>query len=83
MYNMAATTMTGSEFKELMKNLGYTQIALAHRWGVVRQTIARLCQADWVDPVYADALMGIVMERSFAGASSLLPKSLKVRLLGA
>lgn len=63
-----------------MKNLGYTQLALAQRWGVVRQTIARLCQAEKVDPVYADAIMGIVLERSLSAASAIFPNSFKTQI---
>ncbi|GAA5141257.1 hypothetical protein [Thalassotalea piscium] len=55
--------MKGSEFYKLMKDNGYNQTTLAVRWGVVRQTIASMCKAEKVDPLYTDAIKAIAFEK--------------------
>ena len=55
--------MTGNEFESLMKDNGYSQTTLGARWGVVRQTIASICKAESVDPIYADAIKTIAYEK--------------------
>jgi hypothetical protein len=48
--------MTGTEFATLLESLGLTKTALAAYWKVSRHTVGRLCAAETVEPIYADAL---------------------------
>lgn len=55
--------MNGEIFNNLMTDNGYNQTTLAVRWSVTRQTIAKCCKSDVVDPLYADAVKAIAFEK--------------------
>lgn len=59
--------MTGKEFEVGMKRLGYSQIKLADRLGVHRDTIAARCKAPIVDELYRCVMLGMLAEQA-AGA---------------
>lgn len=64
--------MTGEQFNQIMIDNGYKQMALAERWGVARQTIAKQCKADVVDPLYADAIKAIAFEKQAAKITNVI-----------
>jgi transposase len=55
--------MTGKEFQEKLKETGYSQRQLAERWGVSHTTIQRVCQAQEVRGLYADAIRQVYTKR--------------------
>lgn len=64
--------MNGEKFNQLMTMNGYKQTTLAERWGVTRQTIAKQCKADIVDPLYADAIKAIAFEAQAATLKNVI-----------
>lgn len=64
--------MTGQQFNELMTANGYTQTTLAARWGVTRQTVAKHCKTDIVDPLYADAIKAIAFQKQAATLQNVI-----------
>lgn len=54
--------MTGNEFSAGMRRLGLSNARMAEMVGCESETIAAMCQAEIVDPVYADDLMGLLIE---------------------
>lgn len=56
--------MTGSEFQQAMKQLGFTQVSLASRLGCNRDTIAARCKADVVDEPYRLIMLGLLTEKA-------------------
>jgi len=53
--------MTGDEFQEKVEDSGYSQRQLAERWGVSHTTIQRVCQAQEVRGLYADAIRQVTV----------------------
>lgn len=64
--------MTGQQFNQIMIDNGYTQTTLATRWGVTRQTVAKQCKSDIVDPLYADAIKAIAFEKQAAKIANVI-----------
>lgn len=64
--------MTGHQFNQIMTEHGYKQAALADRWGVTRQTVAKQCKADVVDALYADAIKAIAFEKQAAKLTQVI-----------
>lgn len=56
--------MTGQDFQKLMKRMGYTQMSLAERFGVARETIRVRCQMAQVDELYCMAMLGLMAEHA-------------------
>lgn len=48
--------MTGSEFKKLIDDAGYSMYTLADRWDVGKSTLYDEAQKDEVRGLYADAV---------------------------
>jgi hypothetical protein len=57
-------SMTGAEFDVLMKSLDHTRTSLGEYWGLHRMTVGRLCNAEVVEPYFADALRYLVVEEA-------------------
>lgn len=55
--------MTGAEFQEKLEETGYSQRQIADRWGVSHTTIQRVCQAQEVRGLYADAIRQVYTKR--------------------
>jgi transposase len=55
--------MTGDEFQQKVEDSGYSQRHLAERWGVSHTTIQRVCQAQEVRGLYADAIRQVYTKR--------------------
>jgi len=55
--------MTGDEFQQKLEETGYSQRQLAERWSVSHTTIQRVCQAQEVRGLYADAIRQACTQR--------------------
>ena len=59
--------MTGDEFRETYKRLGYQAAEIAAELGVSYETIRRVQRAKRVPRIYALALSWLTVQPSFAG----------------
>ena len=55
--------MPGEQFQKRIEESGYSQRQLAERWGVSHTTIQRVCQAQEVRGLYADAIRQVYTKR--------------------
>jgi DNA-binding XRE family transcriptional regulator len=66
--------MTGAEFREALKDAGYSQAAFALAMGVHRQTIGKQCEAAHVERVWAYALAGLIAATATEAVQSIITK---------
>lgn len=59
--------MTGDEFRDTYKKLGYQAAEIAEEFGVSYETIRRVQRAKRVPNIYALALCWLTVQPSFAG----------------
>lgn len=52
--------MKGKNFKNALREAGYTQVEFAQIMGVHRQTIGLQCRADEVESFWVYALIGLI-----------------------